>query len=239
MSTPAHVFDELPAHSLGSLDADEAALVADHLAACVVCRAELEAYHALAGGLALAGPETVPPADLRRRLMARIAARPSAHAARPAFAPRSGLRRMLPAWGWAGLTLIAALSIANLLLWQRVSQMATAPGGMWALPLSGLAAAPQADGVVVVGSDGLSGALVVDRLPALDTGREYQLWLNRDGRWISGAVFTTDERGYRGTRIVAPDSLFEYTSARVTVEPAGGSPRPTGEVVLAGPLFNR
>jgi anti-sigma-K factor RskA len=39
-------------------------------------------------------------------------------------------------------------------------------------------------------------------------------------------------------RIEAPESLLTYAGVIVTVEPAGGSPEPTGEQVLTGSLFN-
>jgi hypothetical protein len=80
--------------------------------------------------------------------------------------------------------------------------------------------------------------LVVDELPVLDPGHEYQLWLERDGQSTSGAVFSVDEDGYRGLRIAAAESLLTYSGARLTIEPVGGSAVPTGEAVLHGSLFN-
>jgi anti-sigma-K factor RskA len=80
--------------------------------------------------------------------------------------------------------------------------------------------------------------LVVDQMPPLEAGHEYQLWLVQDGQSTSGAVFAVDESGYRGVRIAAAESLLEYASVRVTIEPAGGSAAPTGEQVLGGSLFN-
>jgi anti-sigma-K factor RskA len=76
----------------------------------------------------------------------------------------------------------------------------------------------------------------VDGLPSLDEEHEYQLWLIRDGERTSGAIFSTDENSYGGTRIRAPLSLLEYSSVGITIEPAGGSQQPTGERVLGGPL---
>jgi anti-sigma-K factor RskA len=75
-------------------------------------------------------------------------------------------------------------------------------------------------------------------LPPLEAGKEYQLWLIRDGQRTSGAVFSTDENHYGGTRIRAPLSLLEYSAVGITIEPEGGSSQPTGTQVLSGPLFN-
>jgi anti-sigma-K factor RskA len=146
----------------------------------------------------------------------------------------------MPAWGVVSLLMIVGLAVANVWLWGRVDRLevATAPGGMRAVPLTATGAAPEASGFVIIGADGRNGALIVDRLPALGSDREYQLWLIRDGERTSGAVFDTDDSHYRGQRITAPVSLFEYAAVSITIEPAGGSPQPTGDEVLGGPLFN-
>jgi anti-sigma-K factor RskA len=109
---------------------------------------------------------------------------------------------------------------------------------MRAIPLSTTDAASNATGFVLVGADGRNGAVVVDGLPPLSEGQQYQLWLIRDGERTSGAVFSTDEKSYGGTRIKVAGSLLEYSAVDVTIEPAGGSPEPTGSLVLGGPLFN-
>lgn len=149
--------------------------------------------------------------------------------------------RILPAWGLASLFLIIGLAASSLILWQRVNRLefATAPGGMRAVPLNATGSAPGATGFVVISTDGEDGALVVDGLPPLAETQEYQLWLIRDGQRTSGAVFATDEKSYGGTRIRAPRSLLDYSAVGITIEPAGGSPQPTGEQVLWGALPGR
>jgi anti-sigma-K factor RskA len=88
-----------------------------------------------------------------------------------------------------------------------------------------------------VGADGRNGAIIVDKLPPLDPEtEEYQLWLIRDGEHTSGAILAVDEMGYGGRRVSAPDNLLTYTTVRMTIESLGGSPNPTGEVVLVGTL---
>jgi anti-sigma-K factor RskA len=109
---------------------------------------------------------------------------------------------------------------------------------MRAVPLSAPVTGSTATGFVLISADGEDGALIVDGLPTLEEGQTYQLWLIRDGERISGAVFSTDENDYGGTRIRAPRSLLDYSAVGITVEPEGGSPQPTGTQVLGGPLFN-
>jgi anti-sigma-K factor RskA len=73
----------------------------------------------------------------------------------------------------------------------------------------------------------------VDHLEPLGPDQQYQLWLIKDGR-ISGGVFDVGDDGYGSLTVRAPDPLDSYTFG-VTVEPAGGSPGPTGPRVLASP----
>ena len=80
-------------------------------------------------------------------------------------------------------------------------------------------------------------AVILDQLPQLEEERQYQLWLARDGERTSGAVLSVDELGYGGGRVRAPEALFNYAWAEVTIEAAGGSPQPTSDVILKGLLF--
>ena len=238
----AHVLDLLPAYATGSLDADELRRVAEHLLNCWICREESRAFQAVADELTFAAPAAEPSSELKDRLMQRVGSTRSKvpeRASRPVSSP-SFWQRLLPVWGVASLLLIVGLAASTFVLWQRVDnlEVATAPGGMRAVPLSATDAAPRATGFVLVSTDGEDGALIVDGLPPLGESEQYQLWLIRDGQRTSGAVFSTDEKHYGGTRIRAPRSLLEYSAVGITVEPAGGSPQPTGQQVLAGLLPN-
>jgi len=212
--------------------------VEEHLLNCLICRNELADFQAVVEQLSFASPAASPSPDLKERLIQRVrAARPEQRASAP-LPKRPWLERLLPAWGLASLCLIAVLAGFNVLLWQRMNQLGdyTAPGGMRAVPLSASTVGSAATGFVLISADGEDGALVVDGLPQLDEDRQYQLWLIRDGQRISGAIFSTDEKDYGGTRIRAPRSLLDYSAVDVTIEPKGGSPQPTGEHVLGGPL---
>jgi len=240
MPEETHVLDLLPAYALGSLDADEAGYVEEHLLSCWICRAESSTFQDVAEQLSFAAPAEVPSTDLKERLLQRVQKvrpqpRVSAQATR-----RPWLERLLPIWGLASLALIIALAAFTLSLWQRLNQLEfiTAPGGMRAIPLSAVDATSDATGFIIVSGDGDNGALVVDGLPPLDADRQYQLWLIRDGERTSGAVFSTDEENYGGTRVRVAGSLLEYFAVDVTIEPTGGSSQPTGVAVLGGSLFN-
>ena len=236
-----HVLDLLPAYAIGSLDADELQRVEEHLLSCWICRNELSAFQMVADELSFAAPVAVPSADLKHRLMQRLqSARPQVKAQVSDPMPaRPFWERLLPAWGLASLFLIVTLAASSFILWQRLSHLEFATAlGMRAVPLSATDAALRATGFVVISADGDHGVLVVEGLMPLGESQQYQLWLIRDEQRTSGAVFSTDEHSYAGTRIRAPRSLLEYSKVDITIEPTGGSPQPTGRQVLSGPLFN-
>jgi len=239
MLNDLHVVDSVPAFVLGSLEAEEARLVAEHLAGCTICRKELEAYQMVADRLLLGLPEAAPPMELKTRLMEniqRLNRRPA-----PQQAGWRLPRRLLPVGAFASLFLIVLLVVSNVMLWGKVARaevLLRGPLGMRAIALQNTTAAVGASGFVIISADGRNGVLVVDQLPALDETQAYQIWLMRDSQPTSGAVFSVDESGYRGLRIIAPDSLISYSEIRVTIEPGGGSANPTGAEVLNGSLFN-
>jgi anti-sigma-K factor RskA len=242
MASQVHVIDLLPAYALGCLEEAEAARAAEHTAQCAACRAELQPYLAVADRLALAAPDALPPARVKKELMRRIE-RPTAA---PSAEPRPGwwqqmaglFRRPAPAWALASLVLIVALAAANIWLWQRLARTEgnNTDGQIRVVAMLPTGAAPQAAGKLLISMDGEYGTLVVDGLPPLDPSRQYQLWLIRDGQPTSGGVLTVNAHGYGAFEILAPEPLAHYRSFGVTIEPAGGSIGPTGEKVLGADL---
>ena len=234
-----HVLESIPAYVLGSLEEDEERLVAAHLEGCYACRKELESYQTVADELLLVSPVAGPPADLKPRLLERVERLEKKRRPQPAGWQVPG--RLVPVGAAAGLFLIILLAVSNLMLWNRVMQaqgVMTGPLGMRAIALANTDEAPGASGVVIVSADGLNGVLVVDELQPLDETQEYQVWLERDSTETSAAVFAVDEDGYRGVRLTAPESLLNYSSVKVTIEPVGGSAYATGPQVLNGSLSN-
>lgn len=226
-----HPTDDLSAYALGILQEGELQLVERHLAGCPLCRAEVVELREAAAKLALLSPQVEPPARLKRQIMDRVA--PVQKSRRTSLG--QWLRNLKPAWGIAALAVIALLVISNLVLWQQVRTLADkTPQSFQVASLSGLGSGTESRGVMIVTQSGRFGTLVVDRLPTLGSDQQYQLWLILDGERTSGGVFSVDYYGYGAMVIHAPRPLNEYTSFGVTVEPAGGSPAPTGEKVLGG-----
>ena len=84
--------------------------------------------------------------------------------------------------------------------------------------------------------DGQFATLLVGGLPIPEPGTQYQLWLIQDGQRSSGGMFSVTGDGYGSMPISVAQSLSEYSSFDVTMEPEAGSPEPTGEIVLEARL---
>lgn len=245
-----HVIDLIAAYSLNILEADESQQVASHLASCESCAAELEAYRRVAEKLPLAAPDASPPAHLKASILRQLPKKQSAPVAQIAAPTQNtsqkrpwwqsllqGLPALSPAWSLASLALILVLGASNLFLWQRVSLLSQPSTSHFiTVDLQGSAGATSASGMLVMDEQGNAGTLVVDGLPVLDGTRAYQLWLIRNGERTSGGVFSVDSLGYGSLWITSEIPLTSYDSFGVTIEPAGGSPGPTGEKVLGGEL---
>lgn len=241
MVVEEHVIEQIPAYAMNCLDQAEADRVEDHLAICSVCRAELKSYQEIVGDLAFTAPAVEPPAHLKRALMDRVQADVSSSAASREDSPSvwqgalDMIRRISPFWSLASLVLVVVLITSNVLLWSQVNRLnAAQPRGMQLINLKGAASVPSASGLIVISTDGRHGTLVVDDLPPLDQSKQYQLWLIKDGQRTNGGVFSVSHDGYGSLWVSSPEPLAGYSSFGVTVEPAGGSPGPTGEKVLGG-----
>ena len=71
------------------------------------------------------------------------------------------------------------------------------------------------------------------RLPPPPPDSTYQIWLLTDTHAVSAGTFVPDpEGGFTVARVPAPGVLL-LTGMAVTIEPAGGSDRPTGMTVLS------
>ncbi len=241
-----HPIDQLPAYALGVLDPEEAAQVEAHLAVCEICRAELRAYESVVGDLALAVPQVAPPPALKQRILAGVAPTPKPEPGRAPISPQSSWwQRLLAAlrppsntFAAVAAVLLLILLTSNLVLLSRLRTLERQVAMTKPLPvvaLHGSDMTPQARAVLILSEDGQRGALVVDDLPPLDENHAYQLWLiTPDGKRDSGAVFRVGEDGYMTLTIENPMPLKNYAAFGVTIEPAGGSPQPTGPNVLKG-----
>lgn len=231
---------DLPAFALGCLDSADSDRIARHLPICRGCRALLRSYEQTAGQLAFGVPQVAPPDSLKARLMDRIGEQPTDPPAIRADWRRSFLslfRGFSPALAAAVLVLFVSLSTVSLLQWRQsrtISRQLSEP--MKIFKMRGTERAPHADGTFVIGQNHTHGVIVASDLPAIQPGHQFQLWLIRNGQKESGGTFSTSPQGYGVMVVSAPRPLSEYQTAKVTIEPLGGSPYPTGPELMTARL---
>ncbi|MCB8960290.1 MAG: anti-sigma factor [Ardenticatenales bacterium] len=215
----------LPDYALSLLDQSERAQVVAHLAGCPSCRAELADYTTVVDKLPLAAPIVDPSPALKARLRQRIAPAPQPAAVSwwERLFGRSAPARWQPVLALAALVLLLSVVV----IWQLAGRDANSQ-----ITLSPTDAAPAASGLINIAADGRTATLAVTGLPELPADQQYQLWLIVDGQRQSGAIFSVDEGGGATVPIDAARPLAEYGAFGITVEPAGGSPGPTGARVL-------
>ena len=95
--------------------------------------------------------------------------------------------------------------------------------------LAGLGSGGGAEGSLYAGERGL--LVVVDGLPAPPADRVYQLWRIAGGQpYPAGLLASADGSSFLWTTAAATAAVDTWA---VTLEPEGGVPQPTGEVVLS------
>lgn len=233
-----HVDELVDAYILDALEPDEVDFVESHLEGCERCRALVDEARATRDALLMAPPLATPPAALRARVLARIAdeiaatnqpQRQPSQAQQPQpQASEGGFQRFMRSMLGGG---DREERQAEKLLHEVLSNPESV---VW--KVGGTENAPGASGKLVGSPDLREAVLVVSGLDQPPQGHEYQVWFLRGGTPVPNSLFKVDRRG-RATSIVhvtAP--LPDFDTVAVTPEPLGGSPGPTGPIVLAGSL---
>ena len=92
---------------------------------------------------------------------------------------------------------------------------------------------PDAGGRVYVDEDLRNIVVVVQHLRPLGPDQTYQLWIMTPTGLQPSELFAVNQKGWGMTWVEVPPGLANFSGIGVSVEPAGGSQKPT-EVVLAG-----
>lgn len=248
----------LEAYALGAVPPEEGAHIEEHLADCLACWDHLSESQRAAALLALAVPLEEPRESLRQRIIAQ-ARRESEPA--PEASPRPWRLPRLLAVGATAVVLAAAGALSwslvetrNLhsdyhdiqhqaaanqqqvdLTRQLVGVLMRPDVETQAMVASGMAAGASASYVWT--RDGKLGAIVCHHdLPNLPKGKVYQLWLSCDQGAMDGGTFTASEGQCQ--HLVALECSWP-AAVGVSVEPEGGSPSPSSEIVLSASLSPR
>jgi anti-sigma-K factor RskA len=240
MAEKHHLFkDNLAAYALGALDPEEASALEAHLRTCEECRSELADYQRISSGLLTALPPQNPPPRLKRSLQKRL--QRQQRSARPAFS--WSLNRILIT---GALLLLIALNIVSVFEVYSLKRDQAELIGQYSSNQTAIAmlAYPSTQSIGF-DQNGISGSLLVDKnrnllavfawhLPPTPAGKTYQMWLiDPQGDRTSGGFIKPDsDQPFVMAVIRSPQPLTAFVGLGVTLEPSGGSPKPTGPKIL-------
>lgn len=234
------------AYAVDALEPDERARFEAHLHQCADCRDEVDSLREAA---ALLGTDDVaPPASLRDRLLADITAiRPlpplmpendTAPIDSPAAPVQLDSRRRLtsrvPLLVAAAAVLVAGVGGAIIKPW--ADQTSPGPGEVTAEQVLAAADATRieksfpdgAEATVVVSRSKGRAVILTDDMRAAPTGKDYQLWLQTPAGVMEPAGLMPD---LRDATVLLDGDASRATGVGITVEPDGGSERPTSEPI--------
>ena len=233
MTTDLHSL--MAPYALDALAPDERALFEGHLDQCLTCQAELAGFQATAARLGEA-VGIAPPAGLRDRLLTEIATTPQERPVVTAITQRRGLRRALPRLAVAAAFLVGAVGIGGYVVERDRSGEEHDRNAAITRVLSSEDAQtvaktfPTGGNVRMVMSPSKDTAVIfANQLPDPGDGKVYQVWLIEGTGPIDQGTFRTS-----GDMIMK--GITDADSVAVTVEPEGGSKRPTTAPVATIPI---
>ncbi|HKE51561.1 MAG TPA: anti-sigma factor [Actinomycetes bacterium] len=237
------------AYAANALPADERVDFERHLRMCEACGNEVRELQATTAllGVAAALP---PPPGLRERVLAEIGRvrqlgpelrpvpRDQAYQSGPPSRFAHWTRRAV-AVGIAALVLaVAGLGVvtyqqrqdlrqanAEVASAQAVEELLTAPDATFSRATSG-----DVSGTVVSSKQRDEAVFISSGLPAVPADKTYQLWVIGPSGPTSAGLLALGDSGST-TPAVASDTA-QAQSLAVTMEPAGGSPQPTGDILV-------
>ena len=253
--------DLLPFYALGALSPDERAAVEAYVAAHPEAQTQLSQMQENVSALPFTADPVEPPPALKKRLMAQVQA--DAASRRTSIQhERSRVERGL-AWTW----LMPAISFASLLvalaavIWaialrgqvtrleaqaaaleqqlnsqRTVLTQLTSPSAQ-AFAVSGTQLQPGAHGQFIADASTGNAVLVVSGLRELPPDSTYEFWLIQGKTAVAAGLFNADTQGRAILSVPHTAGLSSYTAVGVSIEPAGGSPQPSQDIVMLGNVY--
>jgi anti-sigma-K factor RskA len=118
---------------------------------------------------------------------------------------------------------------------QQVIALLAEPA-MQAMSIAGTDVQPEARGKMLADPSQTEALLVVYDLEPLPPDRVYQFWLIRGDTPVSAGTFTVDDQGRAILPVASTEAVGSFDAIGVSIEPAGGSSQPTGDIVMLGTL---
>ncbi|MBC7632356.1 anti-sigma factor [Aeromicrobium sp.] len=213
-------------YALHALESHERARFETHLDQCVDCQDELSGFVATAARLGESEAH-MPPAALRDRLMSAVATTPQERPVVVSIAEHGMIRRTLPRLAMAAAFLVGTVGIGGFVTEHNQATEARAANES----ITSVLAAADADttsknfngggNIRLISSSSKDAAVIVaNNLPALNHDKVYQVWMITGSSPKSQGVFTV-----AGSMVMK--GVTNADRVAITVEPKGGSTRPT------------
>ncbi|MEV5322426.1 anti-sigma factor [Streptomyces sp. NPDC052687] len=246
MTTDTDLHTLTGAYALHALPDEERELFEQHLNACGSCAEEVTEFTATAARLAAAAAVTPRPA-MRNRVLQRVTTVRQVAPFVPRTPSAAALRRRIPQLALAAC-LAATAALGGVAVWEHHRAENAAAEERQARrqtdELAAVLGAPDAVSRRVPLEDGASATLVVSRtrdravLVAADMvtpprGKVYQLWYEQEGTMRPAGLMDAD-RTHQAVPLSG--SANSASAVGITVEPAGGSARPTSAPLAVVPL---
>ncbi|MEU9401457.1 anti-sigma factor [Streptomyces sp. SID4985] len=231
------------AYALHALPDEERAAFERHVSGCASCAQEVAEFTATAARLASASAAPVRD-GMRREVLHRVT---TVRQVPPATAPLDEVRRRLPSgrgparWALAAC-LAAAVGFGGTAVWQyeraQDARQRAVLAERQADEVAGVLGAPDArtrsarvaggTGTLVVSAGRDRAVFMASDMPAPPKGKVYQLWFADGDRMRPAGLLNA---GRAAQTVLMRGRVDGASAVGVTVEPAGGSPRPTSTPV--------
>jgi anti-sigma-K factor RskA len=250
----------LALHALGALESGETEAVRRHVElGCPRCAADLAALHEALAAMPFALPSQEPSPMAEARLMAAIRKDlPTSPVPAPVFWGKAGLVAAAAAIVFAFLTGAFVSRRYEAQAQELRAQIRSQQAELARLEQQfrrtrdtiSLVRSPGSRVIDLQGQDSYASSaarifwdvrkgtwrLYADNLPPAGEGRTYQLWLITPSEKISAGVFDPQKDEEPSGTVTIPKAAGQVVAAAVTPEPAGGSPQPTGSILLLGKI---
>lgn len=255
-----HIEELLPFYALEALTEEERVLVEDYLRDHPEARQQVEEMRNTASTLPMSVSPVEPAPRTKQALLARIAVderRRSSGQDQPSRRVNrfeSFFRNIGFAVAALAIVGVIVLSVQVVSLRNEIASLnskiaaqsdslnqiienlpQTNPSGTITVSLKGTNVQPQAQGQLIADPTSQSAVLVITGLPPLEPGKTYQVWLIA-GAPVSAGLLTVDEHGQGVLIVTTTESIGSFQSLGISVEPAGGSLQPTGDIVVLSEL---
>jgi len=224
-------FEELKdAYVLGALSEAERHEFEEYLTSHPELQSEVEELGAVASLLALSPQELEPPPQLRSRILEAVGGE-ATHAAEDRRSAWIGelLRVRNLALG-AAVLLVIGLFAWSMFLWEEVQDLQASQQRIIVLEGSGVAEEVRAEVVVLESGRAV---LMAENMPPVPEDRTMQIWVIENDNPQPGGLFEPEDKL---VAIAITHPLRGADAISVTVEPEGGSRKPTSHPMLTAKL---